>query len=99
MNAKVTSADELYHTTWENTEGTQDVASPVGGVLEDVGEAHPYFGIDETDVLASVIARREDVEAVAGGWVGEEEYRRILEEDGAGVEEGRFTPAEGGWSG
>eukprot|EP00555_Chaetoceros_dichaeta_P012697 CAMPEP_0198253458 /NCGR_PEP_ID=MMETSP1447-20131203/3872_1 /TAXON_ID=420782 /ORGANISM="Chaetoceros dichaeta, Strain CCMP1751" /LENGTH=166 /DNA_ID=CAMNT_0043939127 /DNA_START=123 /DNA_END=626 /DNA_ORIENTATION=- len=105
----ITSADELYHAVWENDEGTLTLNSPVSGTLTEIGSVDPSReGIDDTDVLAVVISKREELEEVAGGWLGEEEYRQILEGEaavgvaagGGRVEaEGKFTPVEGGWSG
>ena len=72
-------------------------------MLKEIRSVYPSReGIDDTDVLAVVISRREELEEVAGGWVGEDEYRQILEGKGgvgtAGAVEGKFTPVEGGWS-
>mmetsp|Transcript_29611 Transcript_29611/g.53722 ORF Transcript_29611/g.53722 Transcript_29611/m.53722 type:complete len:204 (-) Transcript_29611:429-1040(-) len=105
----ITSADELYHTVWENVEGTYEVTSPVSGVLKEIRrlDYSSLEDIDETDVLAVVVSKREELEQVARGWVGEEEYRKILEKKesgGAGEGEGPtderiFETVEGGWSG
>jgi len=102
----ISSADELYHTTWENIDGVYEVTSPVSGVLEDVRVLDSSReSIDETDVLAVVVSKREEVEQVVRGWVEEEEYRKILDEnklEGAGERlkaKRKFTTVEGGWSG
>lgn len=103
----ITSADELYHTVWENVEGTYEVTSPVSGVLKDIRslDSSSREGLDETDVLAVVVSKREELEQVARGWVGEKEYLKILEkEKSGGIGEGPtgeriFETADGGWSG
>merc|ERR1719491_707950 len=78
----ITSADELYHAVWENDQGIHEVASSVSGMLKEIRDVDPSReGIDETDVLAVVISSREDLEKVAGEWVGEEEYRKILDSE------------------
>lgn len=103
----ITAADELYHTVWDNDEGTYEVNSPVSGVLREIkgfdkcSSSLEKEGIDETDVLAVVVSKREELERAVSGWVGEEEYEKILAEDKAEDEEGKrkFTTKEGGWSG
>lgn len=108
----INSADELYHTVWENTEGTYEVKSPVTGILHHVRKIDSTCqedDLDETDVLAVVTSTRSDLEDVVKDWMDEKEYYRMMtEKDDGGVEvagqEGsksdvRFMGSEAGWSG
>lgn len=104
----ITSADELYHAVWENDEGVHEVTSPLAGEIEEIASLNPSReGIDDTDVLAVVVSKREELEQVARGWVGEDEYLKFLQAEGTDDESGgvrahgkaKFTPVEGGWSG
>jgi len=79
----ITSADELYHTVWENKEGTYEVKSPVTGSLREVRRIGPVSqeGLDETDVLAVVISSRSELEDVAKKWIDEKEYYQIIKDN------------------
>lgn len=76
----ITSADELYHTTWETVAESLTIVAPVTGQLEsiltsngndtstdnDSEDGDDYYVDDET-VLLDMIASREDVDATLKG--------------------------------
>jgi len=84
----VSAADELYHAVWDNAAGSHVVTAPVSGVLREIRALAPEEGVDEADVLAVVISKKEEMERAVGGWVSEEEYDKIVAEEEAEEAEG-----------
>eukprot|EP00978_Attheya_sp_CCMP212_P001176 scaffold2447_cov53-Attheya_sp.AAC.4 len=75
----ITSADELYHTVWENIEGMTPIQSPVSGLLQKVMIPRKGVGLDEEDVLATIIVTDEQsLENELQGAVDKEKYMKYL---------------------
>jgi hypothetical protein len=78
----ITSADELYHTVWENIEGMTPIHSPVSGLLQKVMIPRKGVGLDEEDVLATIIVTDEQsLQNELQGTVDEEKYMKYLEKE------------------
>jgi hypothetical protein len=79
----ITSADELYHTVWENVEGMTPLQSPVSGLLQTVMMIpRKGVGLDEEDVLATIIVTDEQsLQNELQSTVDEEKYMQYLEQE------------------
>jgi len=73
---------------WDNAAGSHVVTAPVSGVLREIRALAPEEDVDEADVLAVVISKKEEMERAVGGWVSEEEYDKIVAEEEAEEAEG-----------
>ena len=73
----ITTADELYHTTWATVEGTKTIRSPVNGVIEKISDDITF---DENSVLVTMVTSLDDLERATekDTLIKEVNYARLL---------------------
>jgi len=84
---KLTCADELYHSVWDNVEGTFDLRSPISGILRKLyvpdhlptTNAMDPLGIGPNTCLAQLIVDEKSMKSIELNrkeWMIATEYRR-----------------------
>ena len=83
---KITEADELYHTVWENVEGVKQISLPVdASILEwNPRVLHDFDAIQTENWIVRVTISDGDAQSLAQeggeGLMGEEQYRALAAE-------------------
>jgi hypothetical protein len=71
---RITDGDEMYHTVWNNIEGTFTIKSPVDGTIDFISD-NPDI-MDEDQVLIEISTTETLLETFIESLVNEEEYNR-----------------------
>jgi len=82
-----TEADELYHTVWENIEGTESLLAPIAGTILRIYDEK--CEIDESTPLVSMTCSLYDYDHTIQTWVDEKTYSDMIRE--GTVERGSFS--------
>ena len=85
----ISSADELYHTTWETISDTTTIKSPLDGVLTDIVLEDPRT-LDSDEVLFTMVADDEGLQRGISDFLHYDLYRDFVESS----EQGKFYEAD-----
>ena len=89
---RITSADELYHTVWNNVEGCNPILAPVQGEQMQTADVdYTAVELEDNDVVASFVTTVEEWQGQSQ-LVSEEEYNELQQ---ATRESTEFSRVEG----
>jgi glycine cleavage system H lipoate-binding protein len=78
---RITTADELYHTVWENISGTYSLNAPASGRIEYIIDGNDVD--DEDEVLVTLSMDENSLQSILASLVSEEDYLQAVEKPGA----------------